>query len=128
MSEEITEQFPELYTLDYFHINTGNSMLPTATVRLIYKGKHFEDASCGDGPIDAGFKAIERITGTNVVLVDYNIRAITRGKDALGEATVKIKDNGNIFSGRNISTDTIEASLRAYLQAIDKLIFLKNKK
>ena len=127
VSEEITEQYPELYKLDYFHINTGNSTLPTATVRLIYKDKHLEDAACGDGPVDAGFKAIERITGTKVVLVDYNIRAITRGKDAQGEATVKIKDNGNIFNGRNISTDTLEASLRAYLQAINKLMYLKSK-
>jgi len=128
VSEEITEHFPELYKLDYFHINTGNTMLPTATVRLIYQDKHLEDAACGDGPVDAGFKAIERITGTKVVLVDYNIRAITRGKDALGEAAIKVKDNGNIYSGRNISTDTLEASLRAYLQAINKFIYLENKK
>ena len=127
VSAEITEQIPELYKLDYFHVNTGNTTLPTATVRLIYKEKHLEDAACGDGPVDASFKAIDRITGTKVELVDYNIRAITRGKDAQGEATVKVRSNGNIFSGRNVSTDTLEASLRAYLKAINKLMYKKEK-
>ena len=125
VSEEITEQIPELFKLDYFHVNTGNTTLPTATVRLLYKEKHLEDAACGDGPVDASFKAIDRITGTKVELVDYNIRAITKGKDAQGEASVKIKDNGNVFSGRNVSTDTLEASLRAYLKAINKLMYKK---
>jgi len=127
ISEEITEQIPVLYTLDYFHVNTGNSTLPTATVRLLYKGEHLVDASCGDGPVDASFKAIDRITGAKVELVDYNIRAITRGKDAQGEASVKIKNNGDIFSGRNISTDTLEASVRAYLKAINKLMYKNNR-
>ena len=125
VSEEITEQIPELFKLDYFHVNTGNTTLPTATVRLLYKEKYLEDAACGDGPVDASFKAIDRITGVKAKLIDYNIRAITRGKDAQGEALVKIKDNGNIFSGRNTSTDTLEASLRAYLKAINKLMYKK---
>ena len=127
VSEEITEQIPELFKLDYFHVNTGNTTLPTATVRLLYKEKYLEDAACGDGPVDASFKAIDRITGVKAKLIDYNIRAITRGKDAQGEALVKIKDNGNIFSGRNTSTDTLEASLRAYLKAINKLMYKKEK-
>ena len=125
VSEEITEQIPELFKLDYFHVNTGNTTLPTATVRLLYKEKYLEDAACGDGPVDASFKAIDRITGVKAKLIDYNIRAITKGKDAQGEASVKIKDNGNVFSGRNVSTDTLEASLRAYLKAINKLMYKK---
>ena len=125
VSEEITEQIPELFKLDYFHVNTGNTTLPTATVRLLYKEKYLEDAACGDGPVDASFKAIDRITGVKAKLIDYNIRAITKGKDAQGEASVKIKDNGNVFSGRNTSTDTLEASLRAYLKAINKLMYKK---
>ena len=125
VSEEINEQIPELFKLDYFHVNTGNTTLPTATVRLLYKEKYLEDAACGDGPVDASFKAIDRITGVKAKLIDYNIRAITKGKDAQGEASVKIKDNGNVFSGRNVSTDTLEASLRAYLKAINKLMYKK---
>jgi len=98
--------------------------LPTATVRLFYQDKKFEDAACGDGPIDASFKAIDRITKFKLKLVDYNVRALTRGKDAQGEATVKIRDKkGNIFTGRSTSTDTLEASIRAYLKAVNRIAY-----
>jgi len=94
VSEEIMGKIPETYKLDYFHINTGNRTLPTATVRLFYRDKKFEDAACGDGPVDASFKAIDRITKFKVKLVDYNVRALTKGKDAQGEASIKIRDKG----------------------------------
>ena len=123
MSETIVTDIPDIYELDYFHISTGNSTLPTATVRLAREGKVFEDAACGDGPIDAIFNTIERITGAKVKLSDYYVRAITRGKDAQGEAVVEIKDNGNSFIGKSISTDTIEASAKAYLKAINKMLY-----
>ncbi|MDD4765493.1 MAG: alpha-isopropylmalate synthase regulatory domain-containing protein, partial [Atribacterota bacterium] len=70
----------------------------------------------------AVFNAIDRITGVKVKLADYYIRALTRGKDAQGEAVVEIRDNGNSFVGRSVSTDTLEASTKAYLKAINKLI------
>jgi 2-isopropylmalate synthase len=124
VSEEIIGKIPETFILDYFHINTGNRTLPTATVRLLYQDKKFEDAACGDGPVDASFKAIDRITKFKVKLVDYNVRALTKGKDAQGEATVKIKDEeGNIFTGRSTSTDTLEASIRAYLKAVNRIAY-----
>lgn len=124
VSEEIIGQIPETFKLEYFNINTGNSTLPTATVRLLYQDKNLEDAACGDGPVDASFKAIDRITKFKIKLIDYNVRALTRGKDAQGEATVKIKDEkGNIFVGRSISTDTLEASIRAYLKAVNRIAF-----
>lgn len=122
MSEVLIEDIKDIYELKYFHINTGNSILPTATVSLIKDGDIYEDAACGDGPVDAVFNAIDRITGVKVKLADYYIRALTRGKDAQGEAVVEIRDNGNSFVGRSVSTDTLEASTKAYLKAINKLI------
>ena len=95
--------------------------MPT-TVKLIREGNIFEDAACGDGPVDAVFNAIDRITGVKVKLSDYYIRALTRGTDAQGEAVVEITDNGCSFIGKSTSTDTLEASTKAYLKAINKLL------
>lgn len=122
MSEIFADDIIDLYELKYFHINTGNSILPTATVRLSREGKTYEDAACGDGPVDAVFNAIDRITGVKVKLTDYYIRALTRGKDAQGEAIVEIKDNGHSYIGKSASTDTLEASVKAYLKAINKML------
>ena len=71
-----------------------------------------EEAACGDGPIDALFHAVERAAGLDVNLKDYRIRAITSGKDALGEGTVKVEKDGRNYVGRGVSTDIIEASVR----------------
>lgn len=116
---------PELYELQYFHISSGNTLISTSTVRVKHDENVTEEAACGDGPVDATFKAIERATGIEVTLVDYFLRAVTSGKDALGEVTVKIRDNGRIFVGKGISTDIIEASGKAYMNAINKLIYDK---
>lgn len=124
VSEEIIGKIPETFKLEYFHLNTGNRTLPTATVRLLFNNEPLEDAACGDGPVDASFKAIDRITKLKIKLTDYNVQALTGGKDAQGEAIVKISDEkGSIFAGRSISTDTLEASIRAYLKAVNRLIF-----
>ncbi|HEY8462691.1 MAG TPA: 2-isopropylmalate synthase [Bacillota bacterium] len=109
------------YTLDYLHVSTGNSTIPTATVRLKKNGELIQEASCGDGPIDAIYKAIDRITGLSVQLAEYNIKAVTSGQDALGEVMVKVRENGHAYVGRGISTDIIEASTLAYLHAVNKI-------
>ena len=127
MSEILVEDMTDIYEMKYFHVNTGNSILPTATVRLKKEDKIFEDAACGDGPVDALFNAIDRITGAKVKLSDYYIKALTRGKDAQGEAVVEIKDNGRSFVGKSISTDTLEASVKAYLKAINKMLVQFNR-
>ncbi|HNR65261.1 MAG TPA: 2-isopropylmalate synthase [Atribacterota bacterium] len=128
MSEVLVEEIADIYELSYFHISTGNNILPTATVKLIREGNVFEDAACGDGPVDAVFNAIDRITGVKVKLSDYNIRALTRGKDAQGEAVVEITDNGCSFIGKSASTDTLEASTKAYLKAINKMLLRNSYK
>ncbi len=113
---------PETYTIDYFHISSGSTMLPTGTVRLRRGEEFIEEAACGDGPVDAIYKAIEKITGWQGTLVQYAINAVTGGKDALGEVVVRLKDQqGHIFIGRGVSTDVLEASARAYIDAGNKL-------
>lgn len=117
-----TYDFADYYQLDYLHVSTGNSTIPTATIRLKLKDDSLvQEASCGDGPIDAIYKAIDRISGIPVKLADYTIKAVTSGQDALGEVVVKIKENGNAYVGRGLSTDIIEASTLAYIHALNKI-------
>lgn len=125
VDEEI-KHIPETYTLDYHHISSGTCVIPTATVRLVRDGEKLEEAACGDGPVDAIYKAMDKITGVSGTLLLYNIHAVTGGKDAQGEVTVKIQPNGNkkkIYLGRGVSTDILEASAKAYLNAVNKVVF-----
>ena len=117
---------PETYTLEYLHISSGTQVIPTATIRLGKNGEMAEEAACGDGPVDAIYKAIDKITGITSTLQLYNLHAVTGGKDALGEVTVKILPNGGnkkVFLGRGVSTDILEASAKAYLNAVNKVVF-----
>lgn len=115
------------YELTYFHISSGNQMVPTATVGLKIEDEVHQEAACGDGPVDAAFKAIDRVTQISVQLEDYNLRSVTSGKNALGEVSVKIAKDGFNVLGRGASTDVIEASIKAYLDALNRL-FLKQRK
>ena len=74
---------PETFHLEYIHTTSGSQTVPTATIKLKKKGKIIEDAACGDGPVDAAYKTIDRITGIKGKLLDYSLRAVTSGKDAL---------------------------------------------
>lgn len=120
---EETFTIPESCKLDYLHISSGNKVVPTATLRLEYNGQIYEEAATGGGPIDASYRTIDRITGYTCTLVDYVIRAATRGKDAIGEVTVKVSYQDKVFIGRGFSTDILEASVKAYLNAINKIIY-----
>jgi 2-isopropylmalate synthase len=113
---------PELWTLDSFHTSDGTGTLPMAAVCLAHiDGRKLQDAACGDGPVDAVFKTIERITGITVQLRDYQVRSVSIGEDAQGEARVEVEYNGRLQRGQAISTDIIEASANAFLQAINRL-------
>jgi 2-isopropylmalate synthase len=113
---------PALWTLESFHTSAGTGTLPMAAVRLVHvDGRKVEEASCGDGPVDALFTSIERITGVKVQLRDYQVRSISVGEDAQGEARVEVEHNGRIQRGHAVSTDIIEASAQAFLQAINRL-------
>ncbi len=124
---DVSSSIPDLYELSYYHISSGNTLISTSTVRIKHQDEIIEEAACGDGPVDATFKAIERAIGMEINLVDYYLRAVTSGKDALGEVTVKISINSHVYVGRGISTDIIEASAKAYVNAINKLVYDKQE-
>ncbi len=113
----------DLYQLSYMHIFSGTNIVPTATIGLKRNGNKYEEAACGDGPVDAAFKALDKaLGGLHVDLVDYNLNAITGGKDALGEVMVRVQAKDKNFVGRGVSTDVIEASVKAYLNALNKVL------
>lgn len=121
-------EVPEVWSLDYISVSSGNHTVPTATVRLktSIEGKKNQiqhDACTGDGPVDAAFKTIDRITGKRGKLMDYHLRSVTQGKDAIGEVTLKVDfGKGKIVTGKAATTDVIEASARAYLNAINRTL------
>lgn len=119
----------EYYSLEYINIVSGNSTVPTATVQLLKDDNLITDASIGDGPVDAAFKAIERITNTPGRLKEYKIKAVTAGKDAQGEVSVVVEfeKSGIDFSGHAISTDIIYASAAAYVNALNRYLSRMNK-
>ncbi len=111
-----------LWELVRFQVTSGTGVIATATIVLRdSSGVEKTDASTGDGPIDACYSAIQRITGVKVILEDYQTRAITGGKDAQGEATVQVRHNNRKVRGRGLSTDVIEAAVKAYLSAINRI-------
>jgi 2-isopropylmalate synthase len=122
-----TADYREAYELEYFHILSGNKAVPTATVGLRHGDHSFQEAAVGDGPVDAACKAVDKITGLSVALADYALRGVTGGKNAVGEVVVRITDNGQKYLGRGASTDVIEASIRAYLHAVNRLLSAKEK-
>ncbi|HTW67935.1 MAG TPA: 2-isopropylmalate synthase [Bryobacteraceae bacterium] len=111
----------ESCTLEYLHINSGTSSIPTATVRLRVNGQAKEAAAIGDGPIDAVYKALASITDSAAHLLRYDIRSVTSGTEAMGEASVHLEQGGVKVVGRGVSTDIIEASARAYVDGLNKL-------
>jgi 2-isopropylmalate synthase len=113
----------DVFTMEYIHTTAGNQTVPTATVRLRKDDVVLQDAAIGDGPVDAAYQAIDRITTVPGRLIDYQIKAVTGGKDAIGEVHVKVQFNGDVVTGKAASTDVIEASARAYLNAVNKVAF-----
>jgi 2-isopropylmalate synthase len=89
-------------------------------------GENLQGIAIGDGPIDAAFLAIEQIIGHHYELDDFQIQAVTEGYEAMGGALVKLRSNGKIFSGRGVSTDIIGASIRAYINALNKIVYEEN--
>ena len=120
--EEQVLAIAETYVLDHLQFTSGTGMIPTATIRLKKEDEIFQESGWGDGPVDATFKAIDQITGIHPRLKDYSLRAVTSGKDALGEVMVSLEVDGQTVIGRGTSTDVIEASAKAYLNAINRVI------
>ena len=116
-------QVPSAYVLDTYGITAGNTISATAHLRLKKKDTLLEGVSIGDGPIDAAFLAIEQITGHHYELDDFQIQAVTEGREAMGQTIVKLRSDGKLYSGRGISTDIVDASIHAYLNALNKIVY-----
>jgi len=116
-------QVPSTYHLDSYVINSGNIINATANLSLEKDGRKMRGMSAGDGPIDAAFLAIEQIIGHHYELDDFQIQAITEGREAMGSALVKLRAGGKLYSGNGISTDIIGASIRAYINALNKIVY-----
>jgi len=120
--EDQLEHSTPLFRLKSLQVMAGTGGIPTATVTLVDStGQEMIDAATGDGPVDAMFAAIQRITHITAQLVSFDIRSVTGGKDAQGEATVELQHNGHKVRGRGVSTDILEASAKAYLAGINRI-------
>ncbi len=113
---------PERVTLERFAVQSGNASPATGTVCLVRDGTAREQTASGDGPIDAAVQAINSLLGIHPVLEDFKLTAVTGGEDAQGEATVKVRHADRMYNGRGLSTDVVEASIRAYLSAINTIL------
>ena len=116
-------QVPTTYFIESYVINSGNVISATANITLRKNDEKISGLSNGDGPIDAAFLAIEQIIGRHYELDDFQIQSVTEGREAMGSAIVKLRSDGKLYSGKGISTDIIGASIRAYLNAVNKIVY-----
>ena len=116
-------QVPPTYKLESYVITSGNTISATAHLKLTKQDKVMEGVSIGDGPIDAAFVAVEQITGQHYELDDFQIQSVTEGREAMGQTVVKLRSGGKVYSGRGISTDIVGASIRAYINALNKIVY-----
>ncbi|OVE77281.1 2-isopropylmalate synthase, partial [bacterium F11] len=120
--EDKSGQTNDAFKLEYLQTSSGSGVVPTATIRIQHKGKITQEAACGDGPVDAVYKAIDKITKLKPRLLDYKLAAVSGGKDAQGEVTVQLEiKKGITVRGKGASTDIIEASAKAYLAALNRV-------
>lgn len=121
--EEKLIETPEVFSLETIQVSYGNQSTPTATIRLkTIEGETLEEVALGNGSVDAILNAIDKATKEEVELEDYSIQSVTQGKDALGEVHVVLNQGDYSVQGRGVSTDILEASARAYVDAINRLI------
>jgi 2-isopropylmalate synthase len=117
-----SQQVPELFRLEHVQVSCGDHACPTATVTVTTPdGQELSDAAIGTGPVDAVYKAINRVTGINNQLIEFSVQSVTAGIDALGEVTIRIQQGDRIYSGHGANTDIIVASAQAYMNALNRL-------
>lgn len=128
LMESGTHVGPQIYELENFVVNSGNNMTATACVTLKRDGVKMQAVEMATGPVYACFKAVETIIKHAYVLEDYQLRAVTEHRDALGEVLVKISDEHGVYRGRGVSTDVIEASMQSLLSAVNRMIDIAESK
>ena len=119
-------QVPPTYKLISYVINNGNIISSSAQLRLAKNDDEMEGVCIGDGPVDAAFRAIEQIIGRHYELDDFQIQTVTEGRDSMGSALVKLREGGKLYSGNGISTDILGASIKAYINALNKIVYEEN--
>lgn len=127
LEEHTGTKTADIYAIKDVQIMSGNTTIPTATVEIVRVGETYREAATGNGPVDAVYKAIERISGITARLEDYSITSITAGKDAMGEVGVVLRYEDRIYPGHAADTDIIMASAKAYVNAINKIIQAKER-
>jgi 2-isopropylmalate synthase len=128
LMESGTHAAPHIYELDNFVVNTGNTMTTTACVTLRRGERKLQAVEMATGPVYACYKAVERIIKHSYSLEDYQLRAVTEHRDALGEVLVKISDDNGVYRGRGVSTDILEASMQSLLSAVNRMISVAESK
>ena len=116
-------QVPATYILNSYNITASNTSSSMAYMKLEKNGQMLEGIALGDGPVDAAFLALENILGCHYELDDFQIRSVTEGREAMGEAVVKLRSNGKLYSGRGTSTDIVGSSIQAYISALNKIVY-----
>jgi 2-isopropylmalate synthase len=116
---------PETFALEYLHVSAGNTVYPSATVKIRVHDKLVQGAEFGNGPIDATFNAISKLTGSKAELARFMVSALTGGTDAQGEVTVRLKENGLQAVGKGADPDIITASAKAFVNGLNRLEYLK---
>ena len=119
----VAMQVPPTFKILSYVVNNGNIISSSAQIKLQKDMDELTGICIGDGPIDAAFRAIEQIIGHHYELDDFQIQAVTQGKDSVGSAIVKLRDGGKLYSGTGVSTDIIGASIRAYINAVNKIVY-----
>ena len=121
VNDEI-QQAPDLFRLELVQVSSGSNARPTATVTLRSpEGEELTDAAIGTGPVDAVYKAINRVVNVPNKLIEFSVQSVTAGIDAIGEVTIRLKYEDKIYSGRSANTDIIVASAQAYINALNRL-------
>ncbi len=116
-------QVPSTYHLVNYVVNSGNIIPATANVTLEKDGEKFTGVSTGDGPIDAAFHAIEQVIGHHYELDDFQVHAVTKGREAVGSSIIRLRANGKLYPGNGVSTDIVGACIRAYINALNKIVY-----
>jgi len=127
VNDEI-QSVPELYRLELVQVSCGDKLRPTATVTVLTpEGKELSDAAIGTGPVDAVYRAINRVVNVPNELIEFSVQSVTAGIDAIGEVTIRLRNGDQVFAGHAANTDIIVASAQAYIHALNRLCHALNR-
>ncbi len=115
----------QIFALDYLQVSAGGGTIPTATVRLKHGDVVLQEAACGDGPVDAACKAIDKLTAISGRLLDFALQSVSVGKDAMGEVSLRVAFDDQVIGAKAASTDIVEASAKAYLSCVNRFLTIR---